>query len=42
MKAGPHRRLSAKELMLSIVELEKALESSLDSKEIKPINPKGN
>jgi len=28
--------------MLSIVELEKALESSLDSKEIKPINPKGN
>ena len=42
MKAGPYRRLSAKELTLSIVELEKALESSLDSKEIKRINPKGN
>ena len=28
--------------MLSTAVLEKALESSLDSKEIKPINPKGN
>ena len=30
------------ELMLSIVVLKKALESLLDSKEIKPVNPKRN
>ena len=28
--------------MLSIVVLEKTLQSPLDSKEIKPVNPKGN
>ena len=39
---GPWRRLSAKELMLQIVMPEKALESPLDSKEIKPVNPNGN
>ena len=37
------KRLSAKELMLSrTIVLEKILESPLDSKEIKPVNPKGN
>ena len=36
-------KLSAKELMLSrTIVLEKILESPLDSKEIKPVNPKGN
>ena len=34
---GQYRRLSTEELMLSVV-----LESSSDSKEIKPVNPKGN
>ena len=34
------RRLNAGELML--LNLEKTLESPLDSKEIKPVNPKGN
>ena len=32
--------LSTEELMLRV--LEKTLESSLDCKEIKPVNPKGN
>ena len=36
-KAG-HQRIDA----FSIVVLEKTLESSLDSKEIKPVIPKGN
>ena len=36
------RRLNAKELMLSNVILEMNLESPLDNKEIKPVNPKGN
>ena len=44
------RRLSSEELMFSIsqesspvtVVLEKTLESPLDCKEIKPVNPKGN
>ena len=37
------KKLSAKELMLSrTIVLEKILESPLDSKEIKPVNPKGN
>ena len=40
MRAGPQRRLSAKEVMLLIVVLEKILESPFDSKEIKPVNPK--
>ena len=35
-------KLSAEELMLLNCSLEKTLESSLDSKEIKPVNPKGN
>ena len=35
------RKLSAKELMLLMV-LKKTLESLLDYKEIKPVNPKGN
>ena len=39
---GPERRLSAKELMLSNCGVGKTLESLLDSKEIKPVNPKGN
>ena len=34
--------LSTEELMLLIVVLEKTLESHLDSKEIKLVNPKGN
>ena len=36
VRVGPQRRLSAKELMLSV------LQSPLDSKEIKPVNLKGN
>ena len=36
------RRLSTKELMLSSCGAGKTLESHLDSKEIKPVNPKGN
>ena len=35
-------KLSAEELMLWTVVLEKTLESPLDCKEIKPVNPKGN
>ena len=33
--------LSAEEVMLSNCVLEKTLESPLDSKEIKPVNPQG-
>ena len=36
------RRPSTEELMLSNCGVEKTLENPLDSKEIKPINPKGN
>ena len=36
------RKLSAKELMLLTVVLEKTLESPLDCKEIKSVTPKGN
>ena len=39
---GPQRRLNAEELMLWTVVLEKTLESPLECKEIKPVNPKGN
>ena len=39
-RAGLERKLSAKELMLWTVVLEKTLESPVDSKEIKPVNPK--
>ena len=47
VRVGPHRslrdlrRLSCKEVMLRTVVLEKTLESPLDSKEVKPVNPKG-
>ena len=37
IKKAEHQRIDAFELVL-----EKTLESSLDSKEIKPVNPKGN
>ena len=42
VRAGPRRRLSAKELMPLNLVLEKTLENSLDCKEIKPVNPKRN
>ena len=41
LKVGPQRRLSAEELMLLNVVLEKTPESPLDCKEIKPVHPKG-
>ena len=41
MSVGPERRLIAKELMLSNCGLGKTLESPLDCKEIKTVNPKG-
>ena len=41
VRAGPERKLCAKELMLLNCGVEKTLESPLDSKEIKPVNPKG-
>ena len=42
VRVGPLRRLSAEELLFLNFVLEKTLESSLDSKKIKPVNPKGN
>ena len=42
VRVGLYRKLSAKELMLLTVLLEKILESPLDCKEFQPINPKGN
>ena len=42
VRVGLLRKLSSEELMLLTVVLEKSLESSLDCKEIKPVNPKGN
>ena len=42
MWVGLWRRLSAKELMLWTVVLEKNLENPLDCKKIKSVNPKGN
>ena len=42
VRVGPQWRLSAEELVLSNFDAEKTLESSLDCKEIKPVNPKGN
>ena len=42
MRVGPYRRLSTEELVLSKCGVEKTLKSSLDSEEIKPVNPKGN
>ena len=42
MRVGPERRLSAEELMLSKCGAGEDFESPLDSKEIKPVNPKTN
>ena len=42
VRVGPYGKLSTEELMLLNVVLEKTLESHLDRKEIKPVNPKGN
>jgi len=42
VRIGPKRRLSAKELMFLKCGVEKTLESPLESKEIKPVNPKEN
>ena len=42
VRVGPLRKLSTEELMFSNYGLEKTLESPLDSKKIKPVNPKGN
>ena len=41
LKVGPQRRLSAEELMLLNVVLEKTLESPLDCKEIQPVHSRG-
>ena len=41
-KSWTKRRLSTKEVMLLNVVLDKTLESALDCKELKPVNPKGN
>ena len=40
MRVGSQRRLSAEEIMLQIVVLEKTPETPLDYREIKPVNPK--
>ena len=42
VRVGPLRRLSTEKLMLWTMVLEKTLESPLDCKEIKPVNPEGN
>ena len=42
VRVGLYRKLNAKVLMFWTVELEKTLESPLDSKEIQPVDPKGN
>ena len=42
MRIRPQRRLSAEELMLSNCGAREDSESPLDSKEIKPVNPKEN
>ena len=42
MRAGQQRRLSTEELMLLNCGVGEDLESPLDSKEIKPVNTKGN
>ena len=42
VRVGLYGKLSAEELMLLTVVLEKTLESPLDCKEIHPVNPKGN
>ena len=42
VRDGPWRKLGAEELMLSNFETGEILENPLDSKEIKPVNPKTN
>ena len=42
VSVGPSRKLSTKELILWAMVLEKTLESPLDCKNIKPVNPRGN
>ena len=42
MRVGPWRRLSTNNWSFWTVVLEKTLESPLDCKEIKPVNPEGN
>ena len=42
LKKAEHQRIDAFEVGAGELVLEKTLESPLDSKEIKPINPKGN
>ena len=42
VRVGLYGKLSAEELMLLTVVLEKTLESPLDCKETKSVNPKGN
>ena len=42
VRAGPKRRLKPKNWCFQTVVLEKAFESPLNLKEIKPVNPKGN
>jgi len=42
VRDGPQRRLSTEKSMFSNVVLEKKLESPVDCKEIKPVNPKEN
>ena len=42
VRVGPKRRLSTEDWGFWTVVLEKTLESPLDCKEIKPVNPKGN
>ena len=42
VRVGPQRRWAPKSWYLRTVVLEKTLESLLDCKEIKPVNPKGN
>ena len=41
VRVGLQRKVSAEELMLLTVVLEKTLESPLDCKEIQPVHPKG-
>ena len=41
VSVGLERKLSAKELMLLTVVLEKTLESPLDCKKIQPVHPNG-
>ena len=42
VRVGPQRKLSTENWCFCTVVLEKTLESPLDYKEIKPVNPKGN